>query len=191
MELLVTSDGSVPMVFLGLIDEGGGPRIKALHRFMDYWRGLEASPHKIEMSKIQEDALEVLDCVQVRTREATDAAIKTLTPKLVGPEVTEVTVWQTVPVPHCCLHMVMGNDHEPKVLWKELIGAIAIEIEDRLDEMKPLMEWMQAAVHKEEDEDTFLWGILHGPPTGSGQTAAGHAPHATARRFGDGPRSIG
>lgn len=179
MELLATSDGSVPMVLLGLVEEHGRAKIKVMHRFTDYRRGLEASPHdgktfvfvgdvvagqQIEMSEVRGDVLEVMDEVQVRSTEAINAAVEMLGPEEdllesvaddeEGPDLESIKVRKTVPVPHCYLHMVLGNDHVPKVLWKELIGAISIE--DRLVEMKPLVDWMRAAIHKEEDEETGI-----------------------------------
>lgn len=176
LEHLVNSDGMVPLVFLCLVQEDGKSTIKTLHRFTRYRKGLATSPHdgqtfvfvndvvtghQIEMALFESKFLETVGPIKVRSREETELALETMPAEaeLLEPMenqegTVEVTVRRVVPVPHCYLHMVMGNDRTPKALWNELVGAIVVE--DRVEEMSSLIDWMLAAIHDDGAGNAYV-----------------------------------
>ena len=195
-ELLLQHDRLLPLVLLGLVEVEGMPRIVAFHRWTSFPRQLTTTPYdgktyvfrddvvageQIEMHEWNPATLEERAPVRVRTQAATNVAINglleedaLLTPATVDtPEedTQEVTARYLMPIPHCYLHHVMGYEYTPKQLWNELWRSMVLE--DRLAEMKPLMDWLTVALHKEEGEQVSY--LTLGPVNENFPPATGRA----------------
>lgn len=178
--------GRTPLVFLALVEREEEFRIVVVHRSSAFKSGIAPSPydgktyaflgdigvnHHIEMAELQDQHFELADEVLVRTVTETSAAaaaahgteLTTLPPPPPDVDTEMVEVRYLQPVPHRYIPVVLGRaDHTPLTLWGELAGTILSEGAE--DSMRPLIQWLQAAVSRTPGEEA---GDPSGPPANS------------------------
>ena len=168
------ADRNLPKVFLALVSRNGAPTIVVLHRLTVYAEGLHPTPHDGKTFAILGEVqpgrhVDLVELTASHFAEARPARVRTPDETDVAASIVADTTRQLPPieddergeelkcrklqvVPHCYVRLVMGKDHSPLQLWRELGGAIRAAREET--DMRPLLQWLQLAASRVVDEGT-------------------------------------